>query len=167
MSRHYEFFGKIEDYVAQPDPILVKSEDEAVEDIFSRKLALIKQIKTKVVEAFVLLNEITQDVMWLNNDGIQKYRDEDEWMQVQTAIAELPSDPDELLMANKMWKIEAGVKQYAGDKSAVITNYDTIRALAKQLSAETSDLEKLNTLLDAIIRLPKVHIDVKTTPPPF
>ena len=33
------YFGKVEDYIAQPDPILVNSEEEAIEDIWSRKVA--------------------------------------------------------------------------------------------------------------------------------
>ena len=42
------YFGKIEDYIAQPDPILVNSEEEALEDI-DRKVAQLSQLKEKLL----------------------------------------------------------------------------------------------------------------------
>ena len=162
------YFGKVEDYIAQPDPILVNSEEEALEDIHSRKVAQMSQLKDKVVDAYVSLNEIAQDIMFLNNHHIQPYRDEKEWFKGQEKIANLPQDPDELVSANKMWEIEAEVKRYASDKEAHITNFDQLRELARGLGTDQiKDLEKLNTLLDAILRLPKVHIEIKESQPPF
>ena len=86
------YFGKVEDYIAQPDPILVNSEEEALEDIWSRKVAQLSQLKDKVVDAYVSLNEIAQDVMFLNNHHIQPYRDEQEWFKGQEKIANLQSE---------------------------------------------------------------------------
>ena len=160
------YFGKVEDYIAQPDPILVNSEEEALEDIHSRKVAQLRQLKEKVVDAYVLLNEIVQEVSWLNNHHLQAYRDEQEWFKGQEKIGNLPQDPDELITANKMWEIEAGVKRYASNMEAQITNYRDLRDLA-QKTLESSDLEQLNTLLDAILRLPKVHIEIKEQDAPF
>ena len=162
------YFGKIEDYIAQPDPILVNSEEEALADIHSRKVAQLGLLKDKVVDAYVSLNEIAQGIMFLNNHHIQPYRDEKEWFEGQEQIANLPQDPDELVTANKMWSIEADVKRYATDKEAHITNFDQLRDLARGLAGDQiKDLEKLNTLLDAILRLPKVHIEIKESQPPF
>jgi len=80
----------------------------------------------------------------------------------------LPQDPDELVTANKMWEIEAGVKRYATNMEAHITNFDDLRELANGLAGDQiKDLEKLNTLLDAILRLPKVHIEIEESQPPF
>ena len=69
------YFEKIEDYIAQPDPILVNSEEEALEDIHSRKVAQLRQLKEKAT-MLMLLNEIVQEVSWLNNHHLQAYRDE-------------------------------------------------------------------------------------------
>ena len=93
---------------------------------------------------------------------------ETEWFKGQEKISKLPQDPDELVTANEMWKIEAGVKRYASDKEAHITNYDQIRNTATDLAGEQiKGLEKLNTLLDAILRLPTDHIEIKVSEPPF
>ena len=160
------YFGKVSDYMAQPDPILVNSEEEALDDLNKKKVDQLKQLKKKVVDAYVLLNEIAQDVGWLNNSHLQRYRDANEWLNGQEVIGELPTDEDELVTANAMWKIEAQVKQYAVNKEAQITNYRDLRDLAHK-TLESSDLEQLNTLLDAILRLPKVHIEIKEQDAPF
>ena len=155
---------RLDEYLGQKDPVLVKDPTEA--EIQTKKLVLnqIRQIKELVIDTFSNIEKLSSEFYKLEHTGHDvDYRNDQQWLDAQSKIAQLPDDAKSV---EDMWKLDAGVERYR--TWITVSNLSHLRIIIDKLM-ENNALMHINAHLDQILSDPKSVLTYSEDPtePPF
>ena len=154
---------RLDEYLDQKDPVLVKDPTEA--EIQTKKLVLnqIRQIKELVIDTFSNIEKLSSEFYKLEHTGHDvDYRNDQQWLDAQSKIAQLPDDAKSV---EDMWKLDAGVERY---RTGSQYRTKSSRIIIDKLM-ENNALMHINAHLDQILSDPKSVLTYSEDPtePPF
>ena len=144
----YKNRPRLTGYEKQPDPILVDSEEKAIEDQELEMGKRIMDYKDGLLSVWSKLDQLVEEVysvVRIRND----YADSKEWMEYQDKVAELPIDLSKAEFNHKQWTLENEVKRYYPETE--INNSNHIVELVNGLNGALTDISHIMSHLDAIL----------------
>ena len=130
------------------DPILVDSEEKAIEDQELEMGKRIMNYKDDLLSVWSKLDRLVEgvyDVVCIRND----YADSKEWMEFQDKVAQFPIDISKAEFNAKQWELEHKVKKYYPETK--INNSNHIVELVNGLNGALTDISHIMSHLDAIL----------------